>query len=82
MNDFDKNEWLERMDIRLFAIAEMLKQHEKFVVSTLCPPNKSHNAIKAIDEGYQTFFNDISEYDRKICETYEQAKKESRDEYT
>ena len=79
MIDFDKEEFLQRLDIRLCAISGMLAYHEKYTVSVLCNNKQYREVERNIDKVRQDFLDYIFKTDREIRERFEQIKKESED---
>lgn len=78
MIDLEKEEFLQRLDIRLGAIAAMLAYHEKHIVSSLCSSNASafKQAEKHIDKSQQALTEYIAKTDREIRENFERIRKE------
>lgn len=77
MIDFEKEEFLQRLDIRLGAMAAMLAYHEKHIVSSLCiNASEYKQAEKHIDKTQQALTEYIAKTDREIRENFERIKKE------
>lgn len=76
MIDFEKEEFLQRLDVRLVAISGMLSYHEKHIASALCDYKQFRDVAKRIEEARQDFHNYIFETDKQIRENFERIKKE------
>ena len=65
MIDFDKEEFLARLDIRICAIVSALGSHEKYLCNDL--PHKDFNKMMShIDKSNQEIIDYISKTDQKI----------------
>ncbi len=76
MIDLEKEEFLQRLDIRLGAISGMLAYHEKYIASSLCEPKQFRDVIRNIDKAQQDLIDYITKTDEKIREDFEQLKRE------
>lgn len=76
MIDLEKEEFLQRLDVRLVAISSMLACHEKYISSALCDPQAYKKSNKIIDDTTERFREYIFDTDKKIQEQFEQIKKE------
>ena len=75
MIDFDKEEFLARLDIRICAIVSALGSHEKYLCRDL--PNKEfHKIMSHIDKANQEIVDYISKTDQKIQENFWNFKKD------
>lgn len=77
MIDFEKEEFLQRLDIRLSAMAAMLAYHEKHVAFTACNnASEFKQAEKRINNAQQNVTEYIAKTDREIRERFERLIKE------
>ena len=76
MIDLDKEEFLQRLDVRLIAISAMLAYHEKHTASVLCNAKDFRNVSSHIDQTRQDFHDYIAKTDKEIRENFERIKKE------
>ena len=73
MIDFDKEEFLARLDIRIATISSMLAYHEKYLLTDL--PGKEYiEAEKAINNMNTRFNEYVKEMDEKIREHFGKLK--------
>lgn len=73
MIDFDKEEFLARLDIRIATITSALALHEKYLLMDL-PRKKFEEAARAIDNMNTRFNEYVKEMDEKICEHFGKLK--------
>lgn len=73
MIDFDKEEFLARLDIRIATITSALAYHEKYLLTDL-PRKEFEEAEKVIDKMNLRFNEMIKENDRIIREQLEKLK--------
>mgnify|MGYP003306035166 CR=1 FL=1 len=70
MIDFDKEEFLQRLDVRLGAISAMLAYHEKFIADIRLKADKYREVEKYINKAQTVFLNYIVNTDKKISEQF------------
>lgn len=75
MIDFDKEEFLARLDIRICAILSALGSHEKYLCTYL-PKQDFNKTMSRIDKANQEILDYISKTDQKIQENFWNMKKE------
>ena len=80
MIDLDKEEFLQRLDIRLVAISGMLAYHEKHTASALCNQKQYRYVEKRIEQTSRDFIDYIFKTDKEIREKFERIKKELTEE--
>ena len=80
MIDLDKEEFLQRLDIRLVAISGMLAYHEKYTASVLCNQKQYRDVEKRIEQTSRDFIDYIFKTDKEIRENFERIKKELTEE--
>jgi hypothetical protein len=66
MTEIEREEFLERLDLRINTIANMLGYHEKSIISVYLPYNKAKAYHNDIDKAIITFEKHIKEHDQKI----------------
>ena len=77
MIDFEKEEFLRRLDLRLGAISGMLAFHEKHIAMSLCGDRKQlRDAEQYIDKAQQDLIEYIAKTDKEISEYFEKLKSE------
>lgn len=76
MIDFDKEEFLQRLDIRLITLSGMMSYLEKNIASALCDRKQFRDVEKRIDEARQHFHDYLFATDKEIREKFEQLKKQ------
>lgn len=77
MIDFDKEEFLQRLDIRLHVIAAMIEWHEKYIVSTtIRDRSRSLDAQREIERMRQELCECISKLDKQVQEHFQSLKNE------
>jgi hypothetical protein len=74
MIDFDKEEFLSRLDIRLQTMASMLAYHEKWLIDTVLPSEKARVYNKDIDKAIKMYFDNLSDFDNKLKKHFEKLK--------
>lgn len=73
MSDFEKEEFLARLDIRIATITSALAYHEKYLLTDL--PRKEYiEAEKAINNMNTRFNEYVKEMDEKIREHFGKLK--------
>ena len=80
MLDFDKEEFLQRLDIRLVAMAGMLSYHEMYTASVMCTQKQYRDVEKRIEQTRKDFIDYIFKTDKEIRENFERIKKELTEE--
>lgn len=73
MIDFDKEEFLARLDIRIATISSALAYHEKYLLRDL-PRKEFREAEKVVDKMNLRFNEMIKENDQKIQEHFAKLK--------
>lgn len=73
MIDFDKEEFLARLDIRIAVISSILAYHEKYLLSDL-PRKDFRKAEQEIDKMNLRFNEMVKENDQKIQEYFTEIK--------
>ena len=76
MLDFEKEEFLQRLDVRLIAISGMLAYHEKYTASVLCDNRQYREVERNIDKVRQDFHDYIFKTDKEIRDRFDRIKKE------
>lgn len=77
MIDFDKAEFLHKLDVRFAAFSALLEMHEKYIIS-LCESNKVFkDATKAVERHHREIYEFITETDKKVNEFFEKVKSET-----
>lgn len=84
IENFDKEEFLARLDLRIFTIANMLGYHEKWVASMFSGLGVKDSQVKSlqdnIDKAIKDFTNHISEHDQKIKDFFKELEEELKGE--
>lgn len=80
MIDLKKEEFLQRLDIRLIAISGMLAYHEKVMANTLCNHKQYRDVDRQIEQIRQDFHEYIYKTDKEIREKFERIAKELLEE--
>jgi hypothetical protein len=73
MIDFDKEEFLARLDIRIATITSALAYHEKYLIADL-PRKEFNEAEQAINNMNARFNEYVKEMDEKIREHFDKLK--------
>ena len=75
--DLDKEEFLQRLDLRIHSIAALLEYHEKHLVAaTARNRSESLNRQKEIEGARRELLENISALDIQIQENFERIKNE------
>lgn len=74
MIDFDKEEFLARLDIRLATMASMLGYHEKWFINEFLPFEKAKIHHKNIDKAIGTFNTYLQDTDKKMQEHFDKLR--------
>lgn len=73
MIDFDKEEFLARLDIRITTISALLCTHEKYMCRNV--PRKDYNEVqRSIDRLNQELVETMHDLDRKIKNAFAELK--------
>ena len=79
MIDFEKEEFLARLDIRIATITSALAYHEKYLLMDL--PRKEFKEAEQAINNMNTRFNEyVKEMDEKIREYFRELKEENAKE--
>lgn len=76
MIDFDKEEFLARLDIRLATMAHMLGYHEKWFINEFLPFEKAKIHQKNVDKALETFNTYLQDTDKKMREYFDKLREE------
>ena len=76
MNDFEKEEFLQRLNLRLATISSMLAYHEKFIANIHLKPDRYKEVEKYINKAQTDFLNYIINTDKEISEQFMRIKAE------
>ena len=74
MIDFDKEEFLARLDIRICAISAMICEHEKTLCCYNLPREELEKVAKDIDTSNKIAIQWIAKNDKKIQEHFAKLK--------
>ena len=75
--DLDKEEFLKRLDIRIFAISGLLEYHEKYIASIkIHERNKFLYEQERIERTRRECLESICKLDKEIQEYFEKIKNE------
>ena len=84
MIDFDKEEFLSRLDLRICTIANMLCYHEKWIANMFEGLGAKHSQVKNlqdnIDNAVKTFTNHIGNHDKEIKEYFEELREKYKND--
>ena len=80
MIDFDKEEFLSRLDIRLLTMASMLAYHEKWLINNYLPNEKAKVYHKDIDKALETFNNYLKDTDKNIQEHFDKFREKYKND--
>jgi hypothetical protein len=82
MIDFDKAEFLAKLDVRFAAFSSLLEIHEKYIIS-LCKSKEAFiDATKAVNKHHKELYKFIEDTDKKINDFFEKAKSEADKQQT
>lgn len=76
MVNLEKEEFLQRLNVRLAAMSSMLEVHESYIASISCNPNQHQEVRKAIHKIHVDLFEYIDKTDKQIQEAFARVKKE------
>lgn len=79
MLDFDKEEFLKRLDIRLATLTSALSYHEKIVASTVLKRDQYLAFEHSIDRACADFMKYIEETDKYVRDEFAEIRKEMQD---
>lgn len=74
MIDLEKEEFLQRLDIRLVAISGMLAYHENHIMSILCDRKGAREMRQHIEQVRNEFCEYILKTDKEIQANFERLK--------
>ncbi len=80
MIDFDKEEFLTRLDARLLTMASMLAYHEKFLIAYINPKEKSKTYEQVIDDAVKHFGKQLSNHDKEIKDYFDKLRDNYKNE--
>lgn len=77
MVNLEKEEFLQRLDVRLAAMASMLSFHESYIAATTCSsPKQAREAQRSIDQMRADLLEFIGNTDKQIQVEFARIKKE------
>lgn len=75
MIDFEKEEFLQRLDLRIHIIAGLIESHEKYLVATtVTNRSQSRGNQNEIGQAIKEFLKRFSEMDKQIQEHFDKMK--------
>lgn len=74
MIDFDKEEFLARLDIKLMTLANILAHHEEYLIKLVVSKEKCLTYTKTIYKSVEYFENCLKEYDKKTQEYFDKLR--------
>lgn len=84
MIDFDKEEFLSRLDLRINTIANMLGYQEKWIVNMFESLGAKHSQVKYlqdnIDNAVKTFNSHINNHDKEIKEYFDKLREKYKND--
>lgn len=80
MIDFDKEEFLARLDLRINTMANMLAYHETYLTKLVVRKEQHTTYTKTIYKSVEYFENCLKEYDKKIQDYFDKLRESYKNE--
>lgn len=75
-NIIDREELLQRLDLRIRTMSELMAAHEKYIVSLLVSGNERDKAIRRLDKSQKDFIEAVLKIDNDTKEHFDKLRKE------
>ena len=75
-NIIDREELLQRLDLRIRTMSELMATHEKYIVSLSVSGKEREKAIRQIDKSHKDFIEAVAKIDNDIKEDFDKLRKE------
>ena len=75
-NIIDREELLQRLDLRIRTMSELMAAHEKYIVSLLVSGNERDKAIRRLDKSQKDFIEAVAKIDNDTKEHFDKLRKE------
>ena len=78
-NIIDREELLQRLDLRIRTMSELMATHEKYIISLSVSGNEREKAIRQIDKSHKDFIEAVAKIDNDTKEYFDKLRKEYKD---
>jgi hypothetical protein len=72
----DREELLQRLDLRIRTMSELMLAHQKYIVSLSVSGDKRNNTIKQIETANKDFLEAVAEIDKDTVEHFDKLRLE------
>lgn len=75
-NIIDREELLQRLDLRIRTMSELMVAHEKYIVSLSVSGNEIEKVIRQIEKSHKDLFEAVVKIDNETKENFDKLRKE------
>lgn len=75
-NIIDREELLQRLDLRIRTMSELMQAHEKYIISLSVSGNEREKAIRQIEKSHKDFMESVVKIDNDTKEHFYKLRKE------
>ena len=75
-NIIDREELLQRLDLRIRTMSELMATHEKYIVSLSVSGNGREKAIRQIEKSHKDFIEAVVKIDNETKEHFDKLRQE------
>ena len=75
-NIIDREELLQRLDLRIRTMSELMVTHEKYIISLSVSGNKREKAIRRLDKSQKDFIEAVAKIDNDTKEHFDKLRQE------
>ena len=75
-NIIDREELLQRLDLRIRTMSELMVTHEKYIISLSLSGNERDKAIRRLDKSQKDFIEAVAKIDNDTKEHFDKLRQE------
>ena len=75
-NIIDREELLQRLDLRIRTMSELMVTHEKYIVSLSVSGDKREKAIRQIEKAHKDYIEAVVKIDNDTKEHFDKVRRE------
>lgn len=75
-NIIDREELLQRLDLRIRTMSELMVAHEKYIISLSVSGNEREKAIRQIEKSHKDFIEGVVKIDNETKEHFDKLRQE------
>ena len=75
-NIIDREELLQRLDLRIRTMSELMIAHEKYIISLLVSDNEREEVIREIEKSHKDFMEAVVKIDNDTKDHFDKLRQE------